>query len=134
MKVVYCHNRNYNDDYKFREKGRLIITNRTVASPRGGSTVAMEAIQSWVLDTLEQGSSIVRKVGIARCSDEDNYEKKKGREIAFSRLKQKTLTVVNLVKIGPYVTVFFEDEDDNLYEVKKSKDPNCAILVRMLDD
>lgn len=131
MKVVYCHNRVYkywivSDQRPTPKTGEL--------SSRGGSTVAMEAIQSWVLDTLEQGSSIVRKVGIARCSDEDNYEKKKGREIAFSRLKQKTLTVVNIVKIGPYVTVFFEDEDDNLYEVKKSKDPNCAILVRMLDD
>lgn len=128
MKLVYCHNRNYeeNQDKTF---GHYLEV-----SPRGGSTVAMESIPSWLLDTIQQGDSIVRKVGIARCSEDDNYCKKTGREIAQSRLKQKTLTVVNIVKIGTFVTVFFEDEDGNLFEVKKSSDPYCARLVRMLDD
>lgn len=119
MKVIYCHNREL-------VEGEI--------QPRGGSTVAMESIQSWVLDTLEQGSSIVRKVGISRCSDDDNYCRKTGRQIAESRLKSTTLTVVNLVKMGDFVTVFFEDENDNLFEIKKSNDPYCARLIRMLDD
>lgn len=79
MKVVYCHNREYTGgsgfrtrigDREFPEYGILTI------NPRGGSTVAMEAIPSWLLDTIEMGSTIERKVGIARCSDEDNYCKK----------------------------------------------------------
>lgn len=128
MKLVYCHNRMYeeNQDKTF---GHYLEV-----SPRGGSTVSMESIQSWLLDTIQQGDSIVRKVGIARCSEDDNYCKKTGREIAQSRLKQTMLTVVNIVKIGPSVTVFFEDENDNLFEVKKSTDPYCARLVRMLDE
>lgn len=130
MKVVYCHNRDYIiPPLPKTEYGSEAIE----VSPRGGSTVAMEAIPSWLLDTIQQGDTIVRKVGIARCSDEDNYCKKTGRELAFSRLKQKTLTVVNIVRIGPSVTVFFEDENENLFEVKKSTS-DTARLIRMLDD
>ena len=132
MKVIYCHNRENYSVVRPDLAGELFT--ETDVSPRGGSTVAMESIPSWLLDTIEQGSSIVRKVGIARCSKDDNYNKKKGREIAESRLKQVTLTVVNIVKIGPAVTVFFEDENDNLFEVKKSGDPYCARLIRMLED
>lgn len=137
MKIIYCHNRNIEPNtlevtnvcHKFKE-----VSLSRVVNPRGGTTVAMESIQSWLLDNLSQGDQIVRKLGIARCSKDDNYNKKTGRELAFSRLKTKLLTVVNIVKLGPNVTVFFEDEDENLFEVKKSADPNCAILVRLLDD
>lgn len=129
MKLVYCHNRKQNILQPY-QSGRWWI------DPRGGSTVAMEAIQSWLLENLQMGDTIVRKIGIAKCSDEDNYCKKTGREIAKSRLKQTTLTVVNIVRLGTIqtVTVFFEDEKGNLFEVVKSNDPDCAILRRMLDD
>ena len=132
MKIIYCHNRNIDPAVGVMRSDDAQYFG--TINPRGGSTVAMESIPSWLLDTIEQGSSIVRKVGIARCSEDDNYDRKKGREIAESRLKQVTLTVVNIVKIGPAVTVFFEDENDNLFEVKKSGDPYCARLIRMLDD
>lgn len=127
MKLVYCHNRTFN-------KVQRMDGTSLDLSPRGGSTVAMESIPSWLLDTIEMGSTIVRKVGIAKCSEDDNYCKKTGRELAQSRLKQTTLKVVNIVKIGTFVTVFFEDDNNNLFEVKKSSDPYCARLVRMLDD
>lgn len=129
MKVVYCHNRTYN------QTQRMDGTSLNL-SPRGGSTVAMEAIPSWLLDTIEMGSTIERKVGIARCSDEDNYCKKTGRELAHSRLKSTLLKVVNIVKYGVEgnTIVFFEDKNKNLFEVKKSSDPYCARLVRMLDE
>lgn len=145
MKVIYCHNRNsyqtnprsiyvprgWDSDYPSHTR----IECDTEVNPRGGSTVAMESIPSWLLDTIQQGDTIVRKVGIARCSKDDNYNKKKGREIAHSRLKQVTLTVVNLVRFaGSYTVVFFEDENGNLFEVKKSGDPYCARLIRMLED
>lgn len=127
MKIVYCHNR------EVEEVQRMDGISLQV-SPRGGSTVAMEAIPSWLLDTIEMGSTIERKLGIARCSDEDNYCKKTGRELAQSRLKSNLLKVVNIVRIGTFTTVFFEDKNKNLFEVKKSADPYCAILVRMLND
>lgn len=130
MKLAYCHNRLHGiDQHKSDHNDTFFNVN-----PRGGSTVAMESIQSWLLDQLQQGDTIVRKVGIARCSDEDNYCKKTGRAIAESRLKQTTLTVVNIVRLGELVIVFFEDEAGNLFEVKKSGDPSCARLIRMLDD
>lgn len=127
MKIVYCHNRIY--DFYDDELGTFAKLNS-----RGGSTVAMEAIPSWLLDTLAQGDSIVRKVGIARCSDEDNYCRKTGRELAQSRMKTTSLTVINLVKTDDATIVFFEDEAGNLFEIKKSADPYCARLIRMLDD
>ncbi len=131
MKIVYSHNRNYIiPPLPKTEYG----SEATEIDPRGGSTVAMESIQSWLLDTIEVGSTIERKVGIARCSEDDNYCKKTGRELAHSRLKTTLLKVVNKVTIGPNVTVFFEDKNKNLFEVKKSKDPYCAILVRMLEE
>lgn len=127
MKIVYCHNRIVLPAVPFYNQPEEIWS-------KGGSTVAMEAIPSWLLDNLQQDDSIVRKVGIAVCSTDDNYCRKTGRELAESRLKQTTLTVVNLVNIGGFVIVFFEDDNGNLFEVKKSNDPYCAILVRKLDD
>lgn len=125
MKIIYSHNRKTNEN-SGPDFGEI--------KPRGGTTVAMEAIQSWLLDTLDVGSTIVRKVGIARCSTDDNYCRKTGRELAQSRLKQTTLTVMNLVRFDPsYTVVFFEDEVGNLFEVKKSTG-DTARLVRMLDD
>ena len=130
-KIVYCHNRN--EEFLYDEG--LDISLGVAVNPKGGSTVAMEPIQSWLLDTVAQGDSIQRKIGIARCSEDDNYCKKTGRELAKSRMKTKTLVVVNVIKNTDQPTVvFFEDEDDNLFELKVSKDPYCAILVRMLDD
>lgn len=128
MKIVYAHNREFEQSVHPTEGDILVV------SAKGGRTVAMEVIPSWLLDYLQQGDTIVRKVGIARCSLEDNFCKKTGRDIAQSRLKITTLKVVNIVKISTFTTVFFEDENKNLFEVKKSKDPYCAILARMLDD
>lgn len=137
MKIIYCHNREFvgGSGRTFQLGDKLYSEFGVVEiNPRGGSTVAMESIPSWLLGTLSQGLSIVRKVGIARCSTDDNYNKKTGRELAAARLKTTTLTVVNIVKIENRVTVFFEDEAGNLFEVRKSADSKCARLVRMLDD
>lgn len=124
MKILYCHNREHKLVEEFPSYEVLTV------NPRGGTTVAMEVIPSWLLDTLAQGDTIIRKVGIARCSKDDNYNKKTGRELALSRMKTKTLTVINLAT----ETILVEDEDDNIFEIKKSKDKDCAILVRILDD
>lgn len=128
MKIVYCHNRFLENYYTDLLEGDFR------PSARGGTTVAMEVVSSWLLDTLAQGDTIVRKVGIARCSEDDNYCKKTGRELALSRMKTTTLTAVNIVKHDGRTTVFLEDDKDNMFELKKSRDVNCAILVRMLED
>jgi hypothetical protein len=129
MKTVYCHNREIEE--VLNPTSEFILAR---VSPSGGSTVAMEPVQSWLLDTFQQGDSIQRKVGIARCSIDDNYCKKTGRELAESRMKTTTLTVINIVKHEGRTTVFLEDANDNLFELQKTNDPHCARLVRMLDD
>lgn len=131
MKTIYSHNRDFEFADPFPEIGGLETLR---VSPKGGATVAMEAIPSWLLSTLKEGDTIVRKVGIARCSDEDNYCRKTGRELAESRMKQTVLTVDKVFPIGERTVVFLKDETGNLYEVKSSSDPYCARLVRMLED
>lgn len=127
MKIIYCHNRNYDvdeDTYLYRLK----------VDPRGGSTVAMEAIQSWYLDTAQVGDFIERRVGIARCSLEDNYCKKTGRDLAKSRMKLKRLTLIKIAEGLDRKTYIYQDSDGHLFEFRKSPDAYCAILIRMLED
>lgn len=125
MKIIYCHTREMEP---YLPEGGYTYDCRI--SSRGGTTVAMHAIQSWLLPTLRIGDFIERKVGVARCSKDDNYNKKIGRDLATARMKATTLTVINI--FGD--VVFFEDTNGNMFEFKKSKDPHCAILVRILDD
>lgn len=65
--------------------------------PRGGATVALEIPQSWLLKEIKVGESFDKKVGIAICSTDDNYNKKLGRELAQSRMKLTRLVCVEEV-------------------------------------
>jgi hypothetical protein len=65
--------------------------------PRGGLTTALEIPQSWLLKEIKVGESFDKKVGIARCSTDDNYNKKLGRELAKSRMKLTRLVCVEEV-------------------------------------
>ena len=42
----------------------------------GGSTIAIEQLKPWVLETLEVGDFFEKKIGISVCSPEDRYNKK----------------------------------------------------------
>jgi hypothetical protein len=77
------------------------ITNiKTVLSAKGGTTLALqvpslEQFNSFnIIDTTEDGweyrlPTIELDVGLAKCSDEDNYNKKIGRQIATGRMETK---------------------------------------------
>lgn len=135
MKIVYCHERNM----EMKVTGQSPTDNQTlygeiIIAPKGGTTAAIESIQSWVINTLEPGMTIQRKVGLAKCSDEDNYNKKIGRDLAQSRMKLTTLTVIKRIEIGDFTSVIFEDDNKNLFEFKATSDQYCARFTRILNE
>ena len=95
--VVFCHNRNI----QINKFGGVCV------GALGGTTVAMESLKPWILDTLKVGEFLEKKVGIAKCSDKDRYNKKSGRDIAKSRMKLVKLTVSRIVQddLGTRVTL-----------------------------
>lgn len=86
---------------------------------RGGLTVALEVPEPWVLESLVIGDFITKKIGMARCSHDDNYNKKTGRELSLSRMKVMTLTVVGLHNNGTEMYVVLQDTDGHSYELEK---------------
>jgi hypothetical protein len=88
-------------------------------APKGGETIAMEAIEPWHLDQFEVGNFFTKKVGVARCSDEDNYNKKVGRELALSRMKDTVLTVIDFKDYGEMKLAVLEDNKGKQYIVEK---------------
>lgn len=87
-----------------------------LVDPRGGQTIAIESLKQWVVKTLVVGDFFTRQIGKARCSDEDNYNKKTGRELAKSRMRAVILTVVEI----DGENLVLEDEQKNRYTFKGS--------------
>lgn len=110
--IQFCHNRKY-DTFL----GHDGYTLDGVISPRGGTTVAMEVPELWFVNTLKVGDFFEKRVGTARCSDDDNYSKKIGRDLAVSRMKQTRLTVVTVVSD----IVILEDKSGALFGLRKGK-------------
>jgi hypothetical protein len=92
-------------------------------SARGGVTVAMQEIQPWLIETLKPGDFFTKSVGVARCSDKENYNKKTGREIAQSRMKLTVLTVVSIKDYSNVKTLILKDSNGNLFDLQKKH--NC---------
>lgn len=117
MNICYYHKRHYEDNYYPCPGG---VTYGSTPAPTGGETIAMEEIQPWFFETLEQGNSFEKKVGKARCSDEDNYCKKTGREYAASRLKTTKLHVIGVHGKGTseHVVVLMDDCGDTYHLIK----------------
>lgn len=90
-------------------------------NPRGGKTIAMEDIEPWLLNQLTVGDFFTRRVGVARCSDEENYNKKTGRELAESRMKPVVLTVLAKNDFGSIVVAALKDEKGNVYGLELKK-------------
>jgi len=105
--IQFCHNRKYIET-KVDFRGDCFST----INPHGGVTIAMESIEPWFFKTLEVGTSFEKKVGKARCSLDDNYNKKTGRELALSRMKMTTLTVI---RAGEFTLL--EDKNGGLYSL-----------------
>jgi hypothetical protein len=80
--------------------------------PKGGNTIVMEKITFEEFEAatpcLEEPEFRLR-VGIARCSKKENYNKKVGRELAKSRMKHYNLFVT--CKSNNYIQLYNGDLD-----------------------
>jgi hypothetical protein len=95
----------------------------------GGTTVAIEQPKSWILPTLKVGEFFDKKVGIAKCSDEDRYNKKLGREIAVSRMKPVRLTVKRIVSTDAYTQIEFISDVGSHFIFRKYSSANEVFFV-----
>jgi hypothetical protein len=121
MKITYYHIR--------KEDGEHI-------APRGGVTLAMEQIEAWYFDTLEMGTFFEKSIGKARCSRDDNYCKKVGRDLAVERMKPTKLTVIASI-VSPVdnkkIVVLKDAKDNSLYYLKKVTGNNRVYLDEYLE-
>ncbi len=92
-------------------------------SPTGGETIALEIPEVWFLEALKPGEFFDRRVGKARCSDDDNYIKKAGRELAESRMKPRRLTCIGNQQFKTERLVVLQDAQENLYTLRVRE--NC---------
>ncbi len=110
---------------QFNHKRNLIITRfYTVEdiveiNPRGGTTLALEVIEPWFFDSLAVNDFFDKKVGSARCSKDDNYCKKVGRELSTQRMKLTRLVVQSLVANETEKIIVLVDSNNNTYTLKK---------------
>lgn len=95
----------------------------------GGTTIAMESSKPWILETLKVGDFFEKKVGIAKCSKEDRYNKKSGRELAKSRMKLTKLRVSMIIQMESKISAMLEDEKGNSYHLIKYKSANEIFFV-----
>lgn len=87
-------------------------------SAKGGQTIVMEELKSWFVNALSEGEFFTKKVGKARCSDKENYNKKIGRELSLSRAKVITLTVQKVLILTNSKQVHLTDTEGNSYYVQ----------------
>lgn len=90
-----------------------------IVDPRGGETIALEVIEPWVFDAIAVNDFFERKVGVARCSTEDNYCKKIGRELSTQRMKTIRLVVTATMGNETETIIHLVDKDNNTYVLKK---------------
>lgn len=114
MNIQYHHSRVEKQQPHYSPMTGEMLIPRT--EPRGGTTIAIESLKPWFHKTLVLGEKITKQIGKARCSEQDNYNKKTGRELAKSRMTKVVLTVVNID--GEHITL--EDENKSRYEFKGS--------------
>jgi hypothetical protein len=119
MSIVYRHERNISLN-KFGEH---------CIDALGGTTIAMESLKPWILDTLEVGNFFEKKIGVAKCSKEDRYNKKSGRELASSRMKLVKLTVSYILKTADRTTLSLVDDNGTSYLFIKYKTASEPFFV-----
>jgi hypothetical protein len=98
---------------------------------KGGVTVCMEKIQPWFLATLKPGDFFEKKVGIARCRDDENYCKKIGREVAQQNAKARKLTVQSVHWISDRMWVVLLDDQGIEYSLLKYAKAKEVFLSRV---
>lgn len=102
--------------YKKDQFGFSIFQNGI--SAKGGQTIVMEELKSWFVNSLSEGEFFAKKVGKARCSDKENYNKKLGRELSLSRAKVVTLTVQKILILSNSKQVLLSDVEGNSYFIQ----------------
>jgi hypothetical protein len=107
MKLQYYHGRIFTPIKKF-SYSRTIPTEM---SSKGGFTVVIQTPETWLLPTLKEGDFFVKQVGIVKCSMDDLYCRKTGRDLALESIKPTKLTV----KLAGEFTTTLEDERKNIY-------------------
>ena len=114
MNIQYCHSRKYVPEFDLETlKCEMIL------SATGGETIAMQEIQAWFAEQLQPGDFFTKSIGTARCSDDENYNKKTGRDIAKSRMKATTLTVISNKDFGHIRNLLLKDDKGNIYHLLK---------------
>lgn len=124
MNIQFNHARKY--DIVFEQDGTM---NMDRISSRGGKTIALEVIEAWYFDTLQPGTFFEKMVGSARCSDDDNYNRKTGRELSKSRMKNKRLTCIAREAVGDTTVIVLQDQDENRYVLRKESRYNKVHFV-----
>lgn len=123
MTIQFHHKRNYEP----------VITDdmllKIEVHPRGGQTIAMESLQTWFVESLKVGDTFDKRVGKARCSMDDNFNKKTGRELAESRMKLNKFTVVSSNVFGKTTIIRLEDSNKNSYTLCSKAGSKIAHLV-----
>lgn len=89
-------------------------------SATGGSTIAMEQLEPWFFSSLKCGDFFEKKIGIAKCHPNDNFNKKIGRETALASLKTKKFNVVRIEETVDYRKVTLDMSGQSIVLVKFS--------------
>lgn len=96
---------------------------------KSGETIAMESLQGWFVDGLVRGGFFEKKVGYCKFSENDNFNKKIGRESSRSTMKTKRLTVVCNDDYGYVKNLVLEDKEGNRYRLLRFKNKKIAHLT-----
>lgn len=65
----------------------------TIIEPKGGMTIAIELPKASLLKDVKIGDKLHTNMGVAKCHEDDLYNKKVGAELASSRLGNWTFNV-----------------------------------------
>ena len=80
------------------------------AATKGGTTFAVEKLNSNTLLNVVVGGTIHIKFGVARCNKTDNFNKKIGRELAEKRMVITKFEVTKMIVEKEQLTLFLSND------------------------
>ena len=85
---------------------------------KGGATIALLVPTLAEIEAMEIGGEAKMKIGIARCSSEDNFNKKLGRDISTGRMQEETAKVLEkfILHDQIYFTLRVHNIDIQIYK------------------
>jgi hypothetical protein len=75
------------------------VHDRHPFNSKGGKTLAIEQIPVEMMNQITLEHVLVLKMGEAICHEDDNYNKKIGRELALSRIEEVEFDIVGVHKV-----------------------------------